>query len=100
MFKTVLAETVFSPFPKIVGGGAKGAKKASCGETVVQKGVFGESVFCHLIRFALRLLETLKGAEKERTLRNILKNSVFEASKSLGVSASVRLRLRDFQTSR
>ena len=25
-------------------GGAKGAAKASCGETVVQKGVFGESV--------------------------------------------------------
>ena len=26
------------------GGGAKGVAKASCGEAVVQKGVFGESV--------------------------------------------------------
>ena len=54
-------------------GRAKGAAKASCGETVVQKGVFGESVsslppqgFEDLSGI---LRENLKGAEKKRTLQ-------------------------------
>ena len=53
-------------------GRAKGAAKASCGETVVQKGVFGESVsslppqgFQDLSGV---LRANLKGAEKKRTL--------------------------------
>ena len=34
-----------SEFGQHLWGRAKGAAKGSCGETVVQKGVFGESVF-------------------------------------------------------
>ena len=40
---------------------AKGAEKASCGETVVQIGVFGESVFSSApLRFALKTPENLR----------------------------------------
>ena len=52
---------------------AKGAAKASCGETVVQKGVFGESVSSlppqgfQDISGVLRA--NLKGAEQKRTLQ-------------------------------
>ena len=43
---------------------AKGAENASCGETVVQKGVLGESVSSlPLLRFALTTPENLKGSE-------------------------------------
>ena len=53
-------------------GCAKGAAKASCGETVVQKGVFGESVSSlppqGLLLKHLKDPENLKGAEKKRTL--------------------------------
>ena len=39
----------------------KGAEKASCGETVVQKGTFGESVFFSApSRFPLKTLENLR----------------------------------------
>ena len=38
----VVASRLEPPFLECV----KGAEKASCGETVVQKGVFGESVSC------------------------------------------------------
>ena len=39
----------------IISERAKGAAKASCGETVVQKGVFGESVSSlPPLRFALK----------------------------------------------
>ena len=54
-------------------GRAKGAAKASCGETVVQKDVFGESVSSlppsgfQDISGALRA--SLQGAEKKRTLQ-------------------------------
>ena len=50
-------------------GCAKGAE-ASCRETVVQKGVFGESVSSlSPLRFALKTSDNLKGAEKKRTLQ-------------------------------
>ena len=49
---------------------AKGAEKASCRETVVQKGVFGESVSSLLpLRFSGVLRANLKRAEKKRTLQ-------------------------------
>ena len=45
---------------------AKGAAKASCGETVVQKGVSGESVSSlPPLRFALKTHENLKGGREE-----------------------------------
>ena len=54
---------------------AKGAEKASCGETVVQKGLFGQSVFS-LPLYGLLLKHHMKskawkpqGAEKKRTLQ-------------------------------
>ena len=54
-------------------GRAKGAAKGSCGETVVQKGVFGESVSSlppyGLLLKQLKGPENLKGAEKKRTLQ-------------------------------
>ena len=41
--------------------GAKGAEKAWCGGTVVQKGVLGESVFFSVpLRFALKTTEILR----------------------------------------
>ena len=50
-----------------------GAATASCGETVVQKGVFGESVSSlppeGLLLKHLKGPESLKGAEKKRTLQ-------------------------------
>ena len=52
-------------------GRAKGAAKGSCGETVVQKGVFGESVSSlppeGLLLKHLKGPENHKGAEKKRT---------------------------------
>ena len=47
------------------------AEKAACGEKVVQKGVFGESVSSlpPQLRFALKTLENLKGAEKKWALQ-------------------------------
>ena len=52
------------------GGRAKGAAKGSCGETVVQKGVFGESVSSQGFQDLPGVLrENLKGAEKKRTLQ-------------------------------
>ena len=52
---------------------AKGAAKASCGETAVQKGVFGESVSSLPLKVCflkhLKCPENLKGAEKKRTLQ-------------------------------
>ena len=41
---------------------ARGAEKAVCGETVVQKGVFGESVCLSVanLRFALKMPESLR----------------------------------------
>ena len=58
-------------FELIFSGHAKGAAKGSCGETVVQKGVFGESVLlCPLKVYShLKGPENLKGAEKKRTLQ-------------------------------
>ena len=65
-------------FANMRGGGcserAKGAKKASCGETVVQKCVCGEFVpSLPPLRFAclkhLKGPENLKGAEKKRILQ-------------------------------
>ena len=54
-------------------GRAKGAVKGSCGETVVQKGVFGESVSSLLPEgfqdLSGVLRENPKGAEKKRTLQ-------------------------------
>ena len=51
------------------GSFGKGAAKASCGETVVQKGVFGESVSSlPPLRFALKTHETLRG-QRKRTLQ-------------------------------
>ena len=48
----------------------KGAEKASCGETVLQQGVFLESPFLYApLKFALKALENLKGAKKKRTLQ-------------------------------
>ena len=51
----------------------KGAAKGSCGETVVQKGVFGESVSSLLPEgfqdLSGVLRENRKGAEKKRTLQ-------------------------------
>ena len=54
-------------------GRAKGAAKGSCGETVVQKGVFGESVsslppYGFLLKY-LKGPENLTRAEKKRTLQ-------------------------------
>ena len=44
-----------------------------CGETVVQKGAFGESVFLSApLRFALKTLEKVKGAETKGILQNTL----------------------------
>ena len=40
----IAAITLASDSAITISGRAKGAAKASCGETVVQKGVFGESV--------------------------------------------------------
>ena len=52
---------------------AKGAEKASCGETVIQEGVFGESVSFlppeGLLLNHLKGPENLKVAEKKRTLQ-------------------------------
>ena len=60
----------FSKSTAILSERAKGAAKASCGETVVQKGVFGESVSSlPPLRFALKAHENLKGAERKRTLQ-------------------------------
>ena len=58
---------------------AKGAAKASCGETVVQKGVCGESVSSlPPLMFALKTHENLKGAERKRTLqKHPLDNHLF-----------------------
>ena len=54
-------------------GHAKGAGKGSCGETVVQKGVFGESVSSlppQVFQDLSGVLRAnLKGAEKKRTLQ-------------------------------
>ena len=56
---------IFLSFGRVVlwGGSerTKGAEKASCKETVVQKGIFGESVFFFVpLRFALKTLEALR----------------------------------------
>ena len=56
-----------------IGGRAKRAAKASCGETVVQKGVFGESVSSlppeGFQDISGDLEANLKGPEKKRTLQ-------------------------------
>ena len=65
-------ETVFRPFPRNshsrlkVSECAKGAGKASCGETVVQRNVFLESPF---LLCSLKVFRTFKGADKKRTLQ-------------------------------
>ena len=67
-------------FGLINSGCATGAAKVSCRETVVQKGVFGESVsFLPLKVFfkTLKCPENLKGAEKKRTLQNTLLDNLF-----------------------
>ena len=60
-------------WPQQNSGRAKGAAKGSCGETVVQKGVFGESVSSLLPQgfqdLSGVLRANLKGAEKKRTLQ-------------------------------
>ena len=49
---------------------AKGAEKAWCGETVVQKSIFEESVSSlPPLGLILKHLKTLRGAEKKRTLQ-------------------------------
>ena len=62
-----------SKFWKLVWGRAKGAAKGSCGETVVQKGVFGESVSSLLLKVFQDLFRRFKeknpkGAEKKTGL--------------------------------
>ena len=48
-------------------GRTKGAEESSCGETVVQKRGFGESVLlCPLIRFAPTTSENLRGGGERR----------------------------------
>ena len=59
---------------------AKGAAKASCGETVVQKGVFGESVSSlPPLRFALKTHKNLKGQRGNGPSKNTLLDDRFSA---------------------
>ena len=77
--------------------GVKGAEKASCGKTVVQKGAVGESVFllCPLkIRFSgVSSGQTARGAERKQTLsQNTLLDDHFSAfSARLGRSEELKL---------
>ena len=85
-----------APHDHLRWGRAKGAAKASCAETVVQKGVFGESVFYSApLRFSgLRRCfkgQTLRGQRRNGLSKNTLLDNRFCARRLRRSFGALRL---------